>query len=86
MQHEAGGPSRGGSSAGVKLQVDLGEAAGQDGGPHVVLAAQPHRAREEVVAGRLHRTVQSQHPAAVITFDMKGELPDIMTAESESDW
>ena len=70
----------------VQPAVHLGEAAGQDGGPHVVLAAQPHRAREEVVAGRLHRTVQSQHPAAVITFDMKGELPDIMTAESESDW
>ena len=32
MQHEAGGPGGGGSSAGVKLQVDLGEAAGQDGG------------------------------------------------------
>ena len=41
MKHEAGRPSRGGSSAGVKLQVDLGEAAGEDGGPDVVFAAHP---------------------------------------------
>ena len=51
MKHEAGGPGGGGSSAGVKLQVDLGEAAGQDGGPDVVFAAHPHTARQEVVAG-----------------------------------
>ena len=51
MQHEAGGAGGGGSSAGVKLQVDLGEAAGQDGGPDVVFAAHPHTAGQEVVAG-----------------------------------
>ena len=40
MEDEAGRPGGVGSSAGVKLEVDLAEAAGQDGGPHVVLA--PH--------------------------------------------
>ena len=39
MEDEAGRPGGVGSSAGVKLEVDLAEAAGQDGGPHVVLAA-----------------------------------------------
>ena len=41
VQHEAGGAGGGGSSAGVELQVDLGEAAGEDGGPDVVFAAHP---------------------------------------------
>ena len=41
VKHEAGRPGRCGSSAGVKLQVDLGEAAGEDGGPDVVFAAHP---------------------------------------------
>ena len=39
VEDEAGRPGGVGSSAGVKLEVDLAEAAGQDGGPHVVLAA-----------------------------------------------
>ena len=42
MEDEAGGAGGVRSSAGVKLEVDLGEGGGQDGGPHVVLAAHPH--------------------------------------------
>ena len=41
MEDEAGGAGGVRSSAGVKLQVDLGEAAGEDGGPDVVFAAHP---------------------------------------------
>ena len=39
VEHQTGRASGVGSSAGVKLEVDLGQTAGQDGGPHVVLAA-----------------------------------------------
>ena len=67
MKHEAGRPGRGGSSAGVKLQVDLGEAAGEDGGPDVVFAAHPDAAGEEVVASsfRDEGRVAGHHHGAV---------------------
>ena len=38
-----------GSLEGVKLEVDLREAGGQDGGTHVVLPTQPHAPGQEVV-------------------------------------
>ena len=42
MEDEAGRAGGVRSSAGVKLEVNLGEGGGQDGGTHVVLAAHPH--------------------------------------------
>ena len=79
MQHEAGGPSRGGSSAGVKLQVDLGEAACQDGGPDVVLAAHPHTPGQEVVPGsfRDEGRVAGHHDGTVAVAVVGGDVAGV---------
>ena len=79
MQHEAGWPSGGGSSAGVQLQVDLGEAAGEDGGPDVVFAAHPHTAGQEVVAGSFgdEGRVAGHHDRTVAVAVVGGDVAGV---------
>jgi len=55
VEDEGGRAGAAGALEGVKLEVDLGEAGGEDGGAHVVFPAQPHAPRQEVVPGRLHK-------------------------------
>ena len=63
----------------MKLQVDLGEAAGQDGGPDVVFAAHPHTAGQEVVAGsfRDEGRVAGHHHGAVAVAVVGGEVAGV---------
>ena len=71
MEDEGGGPGGGrGPLEGLKLEVDVGEAGGQDGGPHVVLAPQPHTARQEVVPRSLQSINQSINQATNQIMDL----------------